>query len=228
MNSKWFDLKPKAIAMRKEGCSLPHIHKTLGIPKSTLSHWLRDVTLTKQQKAVLHKNWQQALHKARAKAVLWHNEQKQLRIDTARTEALSVLAQLPIDNLPVQELALAVLYLAEGSKKNIETALGSSDPNTLRFFISSLQKLFGYDTQNIRCELCLRYDQNPEQMKRYWSKELSLPVSQFTQVNIDKRTKHKQTYKHYNGVCHLRCGSVAIRRRLVFLAEEYFAIIPRQ
>lgn len=42
--------------MRTQGHSLPFIHKELGIPKSTLSHWLRDVPLTKKQKELLYNN----------------------------------------------------------------------------------------------------------------------------------------------------------------------------
>jgi hypothetical protein len=64
-----------------------------------------------------------------------------------------------------------------------------------------------------------------EQLYKKPSKELSLPITCFGQVNIDKRTVGKETYPHYKGVCGIRCGNVAIRRRLVFLAEKYFAII---
>jgi hypothetical protein len=88
--------------------------------------------------------------------------------------------------------------------------------------------LYDLDIEKIRCELYLRYDQDPEDLKRHWAKELSLPLSNFKQVNIDKRTIGRETYDHYKGVCSLRCGNVAIQRRLVFLAEKYFAIIGQQ
>jgi len=159
--------------------------------------------------------------------VKWHHLQKENRLAEAKRAALHTLEKIRPTDMATQELALAVLYLAEGSKKNVETALGSSDPVTLRFFINSLHTLFKYDTKAIRCELHLRHDQDPDELKRYWSSELSIPISQFTQVNQDKRTIGTATYPHYKGVCNLRCGNVAIRRRLVFLAEEYFAIISR-
>lgn len=165
---------------------------------------------------------------ARKGAAKWHNEQKVQRLRQAELEADIVLNKLDIHDEHILELSLAVLYLAEGSKKNIETAIGSSDPNTLRFFLMGLQTVFQYDVQTVRCELYLRADQEPEQMKRYWAKELCLPLKNFRQVNIDKRTEGKSTYNHYKGVCSLRCGNVAIRRRLVYLAEKYFAIIGQQ
>ncbi len=228
MKSKWSHLKPEAIKLRKQGKSLAYVHNQLNIPKSTLSYWFKGIELTTRQKAQLHKNWQNALVKARKEAVKWHNTQKQERLKLAKTEAKETLSNIDTNNKHILELTLAVLYLAEGSKKNVETALGSSDPNTLRFFIKGLETIYNFDIEKIRCELYLRSDQKPEEMRRYWAKELSLPIKNFKQVNVDKRSEGKETYSDYKGVCSLRCGNVAIRRRLVYLAEEYFAIIGNQ
>ena len=227
MQSKWYKLKPEAIRLRGSGESLSYIHTTLGIPKSTLSYWFKDIKLTKKQKERLHKNWLNALVVARKEATKWHQAEKQKRIMYAKKEAEEVLEKISLNDKNVLELSLAILYLAEGSKKNVETALGSSDPNTLRFFLKSLSRLYGLDVTKVRCELYLRYDQDPDELKKYWAQELSLPLSSFTQVNRDKRTIGRKTYDHYKGVCSLRCGNVAIQRRLVFLAEKYFAIIGR-
>jgi predicted transcriptional regulator len=60
--------KEKAIKLRKRGRSIRDIEKILGIPRSTLSGWLRDVKLSKKQKERLHKKWLAALVKARLKA----------------------------------------------------------------------------------------------------------------------------------------------------------------
>jgi hypothetical protein len=228
MKSKWFHLKDRAIKLRKQGKSLPYVSKTLGIPKSTLSGWFKDITLTKKQQQQLNKNWRDALGKARIGAVKWHNERKAERLAIAKQQALETIASIDHTDRAVLELSLAILYLAEGSKKNVETALGSSDPNTLRFYLRALGFLYSVNHTGLRCELYLRYDQDPEKLKRYWSKELSLPLDNFKQVNIDKRTQGKTTYDGYRGVCNIRGGGVAIRRRLVYLAEEYFAIIGRQ
>jgi hypothetical protein len=225
MQSAWSHLKSEAIKLRRSGESLPHIHDVLGIPKSTLSYWFRDIELSVKQKDRLHKNWLNGLVTARKGAAKWHREEKLKRIVAAKNEAEVIFKNINLNDKYTLELSLAILYLAEGSKKNVETALGSSDPNTLRFFLSALKKLYDLDIKKVRCELYLRYDQDPNELKSYWAKELSLPLSNFTQVNRDKRTIGRETYDHYKGVCSLRCGNVAIQRRLVFLAEKYFAII---
>ncbi|MEK7531339.1 MAG: hypothetical protein AAB545_00175, partial [Patescibacteria group bacterium] len=72
------------------------IETRLGIPRSTLSGWLKDVELTKTQKAKLDRDWRNALVKARKYAVLWPNPQKRIRLDEARKEAQLVLGKMYI------------------------------------------------------------------------------------------------------------------------------------
>lgn len=228
MNKCRIELKSRAVTLRRQGMSLPSISKELGIPKSTLSGWLRDVKLTREQKLKLHNNWREGLVKARKGAVHWHNQQKAKRLELAKTKALSTLSRIDLADTAVLELALAILYLAEGSKKNVETALGSSDPLTLRFFLLGLTKVFKYDVNTVHGELYLRADQNPEVLKKYWSKQLDIPIQNFKHISIDKRSLGTPTYDSYKGVCSLRCGNVAFRRQLVYLAEEYFGIIGQK
>lgn len=94
--------------------------------------------------------------------------------------------------------------------------------------MKGIETVFDYDVSIVRCELYLRADQDPLTLKKYWAKELGLPPTNFKQVNLDQRSAGKKTYETYKGVCSLRCGNIAIRRRLVFLAEEYFGIIGGQ
>ena len=119
------------------------------------------------------------------------------------------------------ELALAILYLGEGNKATGETSIDSSDPLILQFFLSCLKKIYNFDIKKIKCELHLRADQNPKAIKRFWAQELNIPLDNFKQVAIDKRTAGSKTYPFYKGVCVLRCGNVAIQRRLLFLGRFF-------
>jgi len=221
MISKWYHLKDEALKLRRRGHSLRNIELKLKIPRSTLSSWLKNVPLSKNQKALLHKKWGNALIKARKKAVLWHNAQKQARIKIAEKEADNVLKNLNIKNKNISELALSLLYLGEGSKNNPETAIGSSDPMILKFFLTVVKNVYNLDVEKIRCELYIRADQNPREIIKFWSEKLSLPTSCFKQVNFDKRTAGSKTFDYYKGVCSLRCGNVAIQRRLLFLGRKF-------
>ena len=128
MKSKWFKYKKMAIQLRKQGQSINQIEQKFGIARSTLSSWFKKIKLTPAQKKKLFQNSKIALIKARKKAALWHNKQKQKRIEEAKLQALNVLKNINPQNKYVLELALATLYLGEGNKKTAETNIGSSDP----------------------------------------------------------------------------------------------------
>lgn len=221
MQSRWFESKSDAIKLRKKGFSLGRIERRLGIPRSTLSGWLKNIELSQKQKEKLIQNWKNALVKARRKAVLWHNAQKENRLLEAKGQALKTLEVVDITNRETLELALAILYMGEGTKRKVETSMGNSDPLILKFFIATLKTLYNFNPEKIKCQLNLRADQNPEKMKHFWSKELGVPINNFGYVNLDKRTIGSKTYPHYKGVCHVLCGNVAIQRKLIYLSEIF-------
>ena len=214
-------LKVRALQMRKRGASITKIRGRLHISKSTLHEWFKNIKLTKRQIEKLRRNSLMALALARRRAVFWHHEQKRKRLKEAKNAAQLTLNKINETDMTTLELALAILYLGEGSKANTETAIGSSDPMILKFFLSCLTRLYNFDITKIRCELYLRWDQNPNKIKRYWSNTLRLPLHCFKGINMDKRTEKKLTYTSYKGVCNLRCGSVAIQRKLVYLARGF-------
>ena len=220
MASKWVHLKPDAIRMRMSGDSLTSVEKSLGIPKSTLSDWFKKIALTQQQKIQLSKNRIIALKLARVKAVEWHTLQKENRLKEAEKNASKLLANINTKSRSIQELALAMLYLGEGIKNNPELGLGNSDPLILKFFIKVLETNFKIDKKKIRAELYLRADQDSDAIKKFWSKELDIPVKNF-RYSVDKRTTRSTTYSSYKGVCLLRCGNVSIQRKLLYTARKY-------
>lgn len=228
MQSKWYEKKPRAVRLRKLGWSIRDVEKELKIPRSTLSEWFRNVHLTSKQKKALLKEWKNGLVRARKNAVKWHNAQKQGRLLEAREESEKVLNRLDLNNKDILDLALAMLYLGEGYKKSEETGMGNSDPALLKTFLYILKKNYNVDTGKIRCELYLRADQDPEELKRFWAKELELPAKNFRYVSIDKRTQGTKTYFHYKGVCGLRCSNVAIQRKLLNLSREFCARLINQ
>ena len=220
MKSKWFDSKEEAIKLRRRGTSIKKIEARLGIPRSTLSGWLKNVYLSSKHKRKLLNDWKNGLIQARKAAVRWHNGQKEIRLQNAETAAQETLSALDVKKKEVLDLAFAMLYLGEGMKGSA-TSMGNSDPLILKFFIAALLQNYDIDKSKIKCDLHLRADQDPKKLKRYWSKELGLPLSNFLSVSIDKRTVGSKTYPYYKGVCVLRCGSVAIQRKLLYLSRKF-------
>lgn len=221
MQSKWYEYKNKIIELRKRGFSMNMIGDRYGIPRSTQSGWFKNVKLTPAQKRKLLQNSEFALIAARKKAVLWHNSQKERRLKEAENQATEIIRSIDITDKKVLELALAILYMGEGTKRKLETSIGSSDPLILKFFLATLKTLYNFDFKKVKCQLNLRADQNSQKMKRFWSKELGIPFDNFGYVNLDKRTIGSKTYPQYKGVCHVLCGNVAIQRKLMYLSEIF-------
>ena len=228
MKSNWSDIKPKAIELRTNGTSLGEISKILKIPKSTLGGWFKNIRLTEQQLLALRNNSLKNLIKARKLAVKWHNGQKNNRLKDAEKQAAYVLSSINLADKSTLELALALLYIGEGFKTKSGTGMGNSDPLILNFFIQALRNCYNFDIGKIRCELHLRADQNPSTLKRYWSKELNLPIKSSGSISIDKRTIGSPTYMTYHGVCLIRCGNIAIQRRLISIARKFCEEIINQ
>jgi hypothetical protein len=220
MQSKWFKLKSKAVSLRKKGKSIREIESSLGIPRSTLSYWFKNVKLTTSQYILLQDRHKKSLISARIKAIVWHNQQKTKRLQLAEKEAGRILQKIK-DSPENIELGLALLYLGEGFKKSPRTGIGNSDPLILKFFLQILLKLYKIKLEKIRFELHLRADQDPQKIKKYWAKELKISYHNFKSVSIDKRTIGKSTYKDYKGVCVIDCGNIAIQRKLVYIGRKF-------
>lgn len=221
MISKWFRLKAKAIKMRRAGNSLRDVSLALNIPKSTLSGWFKDIKLSAKHQKTLDKRHADALVKARKSAAIINKDQKVQRLKLAENEANKVIQSIDLDNKSIIEIALALLYLGEGFKKTATTGMGNSDSRILKFFLWTMIHIYSLDVNKLRFDLHLRADQDETEIKRYWSKELSVPIEKFKYVVKDKRTEGRTSYSNYKGVCLINCGNVAIQRKLVYIGRKF-------
>lgn len=220
MESKWKHLKEKALNLRRQGISMTEIEHDLGIARSTLSHWFRDVKLNNRAVALLRTKKRVALEKARVSAVAWHNRERIKRLKVAESSALSVLSKINQADQNTLEIALAMLYFGEGAKTGT-LGIGNSDPLILRFFLDSVRRLYGLDKNGMSFNLHLRADQDPSVLVLYWARKLGISPARFGASSIDKRTIGKPTYSDYKGVCTVSCGNVAIQRKLVYLSRAF-------
>jgi len=218
MKSKWFKSKDKAISLRKEGLSIRYIENKLGIPRSTLSGWFKNIKLAKKQEAKLLDNWNNGLANARKKAALWHKKDGDDRRLAIRQKIEEFTNGIRIDK-KTGELLLATFYLAEGGKIENSFVIANSNPEILKGMITLQRYLYKLDESKFRCALHLRKDQNEKKLKVFWSKTLNIPEFKFTKTQFDKRTV-KKTYDNYKGVCVINYFDMALQRRVLYLGEK--------
>ena len=224
MKSFYILKKKEAIKFRQKGKSIVEIVNKLGVPKSTLSGWFKNVRLSNKQSEVLEKNKQEALVKARLLAARWHTTQKDERIKVAQSEAGTILATTTPSDLVLLEVALAFLYLGEGSKRNT-MSLANSNPQILKFYLTAFDVLYGIKRNSLSYYLHLRADQNPDELILFWSKVLEVNKNRFKLPSIDKRTVNRPTTSNYKGVCVAAKGNIKVQRRLLEISAIYSNMI---
>jgi len=115
-----------------------------------------------------------------------------------------------------KELGL-MLYLGEGDKTgNYFVALTNTDVKILKYFISWLRKYFDVDEKRIKCRLYIWSSLSDKKAKEFWSKELNVPINQFTKSYISKSKPNVRKIRHENGVCRISYGSIKIFKEIIF------------
>ena len=215
-------LKKKARKLRAQGSTFLEIQRRLHttIPKSTLSYWCRNVRLPLSYQKNIQDYNRLNLDKGRkiALAVNRTKREKYLKSVSDRNKHLAVF----IKNRNVMKIALAMLYLGEGSKnpKRGSLMFGNADPFVVSLFLRLLRKCYKIDESKFRCTLQCRADQNIKKLEKFWSKVTKISLRQFYKARIDPRTIGKPSKKlDYKGVCRIDYFSADLFLELTKIAE---------
>jgi len=210
--------KAKAVKLRKQGKTYNEIITEVGVAKSTLSLWLREVGLSRTQ--------QQKLTKRKVAAQkLGAEKRRSQRI--AETEIINDECRYDIQNLTDRELFLmgVVLYWAEGAKPkdNNPSAMidfANSDPAMLKLFVKWLIKFGNVKKSdiNLRLHLHYLYKRREVELKKYWGNMLNIPEEQFAKTNFKKhnpKTKRINVGEDYKGLVAIRVRKSTILNRRI-------------
>lgn len=198
-------LKKEAIKLRKKGKTFLEIKKALGvnIPQSTLSYWLKNIPLSVKQKQRIDRVVLNNIKKGQLIALKINRLKRQIYLNSVE-KRVNYLKEL-IHNRDVAKIALAMLYLGEGSKTQRGSLMfGNSDPQVIYLFLHLLRKCYDVDESKFRCTLQARADQNIKELERFWSVTTKISLKQFYKARIDPRTIGKISKKQdYKGVCRI-------------------------
>ncbi len=205
-------LKEKVKGLRKKGKTYSEIQKILkvSIPKSTLSYWCSNVKLPKEYHKRIQKIIINNAQKGRIIALIVNKvkREKYLISVANRNKHLAII----LKNKDTAKIALAMLYLGEGSKtKKGGLEFGNSDPFIVDLFLYLLRYCYKIDSKKFRCTLQCRADQDIKKLEKFWFGVTKIPLSQFYKVRIDPRSIGKPTKKlDYKGVCRINYFSADI------------------
>src|SRR3989344_125205 len=198
-------LKIKVIKLRKIGKTYSEICNLLNknIPKSTLSSWCRNIIIADKHKLRIKKIMELNLETARGVAARSLRLRRQKYIEIIRKENVHLTDLIKGRN--IEKIALAMLYLGEGSKgKRSSLVFGNSNPDIIRLFLTLLRHCYNIDESKFRCTVQCRADQDVLELECHWNKVTKISLRQFYKAQIDPRTVGRETKnKNYKGVCRI-------------------------
>ena len=130
-----------ARVLRAEGHTLAHIAAKLGVSKSSVSLWVRDVPFTPSPRRHGPHRRPHPAHEAKLRQIEDLNRQGATRIGVLGDEEFFV--------------AGVALYAGEGSKGVGEVRFTNSDPGMVRFFCARFRRFFDVDEQRVRGRIYL-------------------------------------------------------------------------
>ncbi|MEK7162898.1 MAG: hypothetical protein AAB696_01265 [Patescibacteria group bacterium] len=205
MKSSFYSFKSGAIKLRKSGKTYGEIKRILniGISKSTLSYWFKNINLTLKQKQNIQKKIKNNIKKAQKLSLIKNKIKRNLYLNSIDNRIFHL--KKFIKNKDVSKIALSMLYLAEGRKKNAGALMfGNSNPDIINLFFYLLRFCYNIDEQKFRCTVQCRADQDTQKLEKYWSKITKVSLKQFYKTRIDPRTIGKPSKKFdYKGVCRI-------------------------
>jgi len=200
----------KALKLRQQGKSYSQIKKILGLSKSTLSLWLRDYPLSKEQIRALRD---------------WSETRIEKYRETRRKQRETRLAQYYKSGkqrlLPASSKALYIaglfLYWGEGTKlMSSPLVISNTDPSVIKFSLFWMNKILKIPKEKIKFKLHLYSDMNIEEEHVFWSKQLRIPTKQFRKPYIKTSNSRSINYKTFNhGTCEIHGGNVRLKEQIM-------------
>lgn len=188
------------VQLRITGHSIPEISRLTGVAKTTVQRHVLDVSVPPKYKILLREK--QGGSKQRAVG---------LRLNVAADVASLIGSISNRDKM----MLLVGLYWGEGTKNDF--SIINSDVTLLKVYLACLDEL-RIARSRLRAGVRIFAGMNALHAKAYWARALSIPLAQFTQVEVvPGRKKGKLPY----GMCRVRVSRGVRERLFLQLTMQY-------
>jgi len=208
--------KERAILLRRKGLSYNEISKDLGVPKSTLSSWLKDLPLSKAAKK---KN----IEKTKliwAKNIVHFNKERNLKYKKEVKRKLKKYASeiSKLNKVNLFYLGLG-LYLAEGSKREKwMVRFANSDPAIVKIIMRFFRKICGVKNKDFWLRIHLHPNTSNQKSLRYWSRLTEVSPKNFwrPQTTLSKSSQGKRPANRLPyGTLHITIMNAELTRKIM-------------
>jgi len=194
----------KARALRADGRTLADIADVLGVAKSSVSLWVRDMNIEVRRRRPVGRR-PNALHAAKLAEIEDCN-----RLGIERIGVLSDEAFLA---------AGAALYAGEGAKTTNEVEFANTDPAMVAFFCAWFRRFFAVDESKLRVRVYLHEGLDLDAAEAFWSAVTHVPRTQFRAAYRAKPDPSIRKAKHIYGCAYVRYASARTMREIMGLVR---------
>lgn len=184
---------------------MPEIAAQLGVSKSSVSLWTRDVPFAPRPRGRARRREPNALML-----------RKQAEIDRLLAEGRERVGELSEREFLMAGIAI---YAGEGAKRDGEVKLTNTDPRIVRFFCEWLRHFFVVDESRLRARIYLHEGLDLDAATSYWSQVTGIPVTQFRQPYRAIPDPSIRQAKHVYGCLSVRYACSASHRGIMGLAN---------
>jgi transcriptional regulator with XRE-family HTH domain len=201
---------------REEGRSVKELAALLGVSRSSISLWVRDIDLTLEQREALRRRMGARIDGSRANAVVALERRRRFqRAGRARAKRGGLL-----------HMAGCMLFWAEGSRSRNTVDFVNSDPAMVRFFLRFLRSCYGVPDSkvSVTCNLFADHEDRQREIEDFWLKLAELPRSRLRKTAVNRYSKYsqkKRSNKLPYGTCRVSVCDTELVQNLYGAIQEY-------
>jgi hypothetical protein len=200
----------QARELRAQAWTLQEIADHLGVAKSSVSLWVRDVEFNPKPRRTDRR------YGGKPPGPNKLHQHKLAEIERLKQEGLERLADLTEQEFRVAGIAL---YAGEGAKRDGEVTFANSDPRMILFFITWLRHFFHIDERKLRLRLYLHQGLDLDEANHFWSELTGIPVTQFGKPYRAVPDPSIRKAKHPRGCPGVRYNCTRTHRAIIGLCE---------
>ena len=176
--------REQARLLRAEGRTVAHIASVLGVSKSSVSLWVRDIPIEVRRQVPVQRR-PHPQHVA-----------KLAEIERCQSGAVDRVGLLSDQAFLA---AGAALYAGEGSKTDGKVLFANTNADMVAFFCTWLRQFFAIDEARLRARVYLHEGLDLNAAEEHWSGVASIPRAQFRAPYREKPDRSIRHTKHEHG-----------------------------